>query len=78
MVATPVEDTEWPAELLQLKNKFTEKYENDIRALNEKHEEEVIKLKEEHRKNLTGTIARAKRRSIADESQSDLDVIKER
>ncbi|KAF5283599.1 hypothetical protein FQR65_LT13805 [Abscondita terminalis] len=80
LVANTIEDDKWPTELLQIRNRFTEKYENQIQQLEKAHEEEIAKLKDEHYKILNGTIERARRRSLRDSSltENDSDLIQER
>lgn len=62
LVANTAEDAEWPEELLQLRDRFTEKYEMQIANIRQRHLEEISLLKEEHLKNLN----RARRRSSKD------------
>lgn len=81
LVENTAEDAVWPSELLQLRNRFTERYEKQIADLEEQHQEEITNLKEEHRKILNGALERARRRSLRDNdslSQTDMDIIKER
>lgn len=62
-------------ELLQLRDRFANKYEKLIEDLNRNHEDEINKLKEEHLKLLNNSLGRAKRKS---EEKLDVDIIKER
>lgn len=81
LASNEADDEEWPSELLQLRDRFTDKYENEIRRLKEKHSVEVEKLKEEHLRVLNGALERARRRSLRDNdslSKGDLEILKER
>ncbi|XP_057326171.1 pericentrin-like isoform X3 [Microplitis mediator] len=48
----------WPPELLELRNKFTNNARRDIEKLREDHLHEINQLKEEHSRNLSKTIER--------------------
>ncbi|XP_044599405.1 centromere-associated protein E-like isoform X3 [Cotesia glomerata] len=48
----------WPPELLELRNKFTNNAKRDIEKLKEDHLREINQLKEEHSRNLSKTIER--------------------
>ncbi|XP_030751546.1 interaptin-like [Sitophilus oryzae] len=81
LVSNAADEEEWPSELLQLRDRFVEKYELEIRILKEEHQKEIASLKEEHLKLLNGAIERARRRSLKDEdtiSKSDTALLKER
>lgn len=81
LVSHPVDDSEWPSELLQLRDRFAEKYDAQIAELKIEHENEIVELKEEHLKKLNNTLERVRRRSLKDEESSwaqETDVIKER
>lgn len=81
LASSEADDEEWPSELLQLRDRFTDKYEMDIRNLKEEHEAEVVKLKEEHLKILNGALERARRRSLRDGdslSKGEIELLKER
>ncbi|XP_076270535.1 uncharacterized protein LOC143202700 isoform X3 [Rhynchophorus ferrugineus] len=79
LVSNSTEEEEWPSELLQLRDKFVEKYETEIENLKIEHENEIVKLKEEHLKILNGALERARRRSLRDEEgKSETDLIRER
>ncbi|CAH1963292.1 unnamed protein product [Acanthoscelides obtectus] len=74
-------DEEWPTELLQLRNKFTEKYEAQIAAMQLEHEEDIKRLRDEHVKVLNGALERARRRSLRDIdslTKGDLELLRER
>lgn len=78
MVANEHDEEEWPSELLQLRDRFTEKYEQDIRNLKKQHQDEVEKLKEEHLRVLNGALERAKRRSLRDSDKTEIEILRER
>lgn len=78
LAASESDDEEWPSELLQLKSRFTERYEAQIVEMEEKHQEDVARLKEEHLKILNGALERARRRSLREDSLSDVEIIKDR
>ncbi|XP_018561840.1 centromere-associated protein E isoform X3 [Anoplophora glabripennis] len=81
LASNEADDEEWPSELLQLRGRFTDKYENEIRQLKEEHRSEVEKLKDEHLRVLNGALERARRRSLRDNdslSKGDLEILKER
>ncbi|XP_031352709.1 A-kinase anchor protein 9-like isoform X3 [Photinus pyralis] len=78
IAAGTCDDSEWPTELLQIRNKFVEKYEREINELKEQHEEEIAKLKEDHFKILNGTVERARRKSLRDASENEAEIIQER
>ncbi|XP_050311521.1 centrosomal protein of 290 kDa-like isoform X2 [Anthonomus grandis grandis] len=74
-------DEDWPSELLQLRDKFADKYKKEIEELQEKHNNELTKLKDEHLKILNGALERARRRSLKDGdslSKSEIEILKER
>ncbi|XP_046753841.1 centromere-associated protein E-like isoform X2 [Diprion similis] len=48
----------WPAELLELRDKFTDGSKREIQELKEQHTAELARLKEEHTRLLTRTIER--------------------
>ncbi|XP_049819038.1 centromere-associated protein E-like isoform X3 [Aethina tumida] len=81
LVANEAEDEAWPSELLQLRDRFTDKYERQISQLRDEHESEVAKLKEEHLKQLNSALERARRRSLRDSdnlNKGELELLKER
>ncbi|XP_030754420.1 A-kinase anchor protein 9-like isoform X3 [Sitophilus oryzae] len=81
LVSNAADEEEWPSELLQLRDRFVEKYESEIRILKEEHQKEIANLKGEHLKLLNGAIERARRRSLKDDdsiSKSDTALLKER
>ncbi|KAF5306240.1 hypothetical protein FQA39_LY08938 [Lamprigera yunnana] len=80
LVGNTIEDADWPSELLQIRNRFTEKYEKEIAQLKSDHESEVTKLKDEHFKILNGTVERAKRRNSKEITvlDSESDILRER
>ncbi|RZC43306.1 myosin-9-like, partial [Asbolus verrucosus] len=74
-------DEDWPEELLQLKARFAEKYQQEIAQLKDEHQDEIARLKEEHMKNLNGALERARRRSLRDAdslSKGEIELLKER
>lgn len=74
-------DSEWPAELLQIRNRFTERYDHQIEEMKNQHAREIVQLKEEHFKVLNGALERARRRSLKDGdsfTDKDLEIIKDR
>ncbi|GJQ85469.1 hypothetical protein Trydic_g23892 [Trypoxylus dichotomus] len=74
-------DSEWPAELLQIRNRFTERYEKEIEEMKARHAQEIAQLKEEHFKVLNGALERARRRSLRDGeclTDKDVELIKDR
>ncbi|KAJ3623780.1 hypothetical protein MTP99_017443 [Tenebrio molitor] len=81
LVASDTIDDDWPEELLQLKARFADKYQQEVVRLNEQHLEEIARLKEEHVKTLNGALERARRRSLRDAdslSKGELELLKER
>lgn len=81
LVASDSIDDDWPEELLQLKARFAEKYQQEILRLGEAHLEEIARLKEEHVKTLNGALERARRRSLRDAdslSKGEIELLKER
>lgn len=83
LISSPlIDDAQWPPELLQIKNKFAEKYDAEIADIKKKHEEEIAELKENHLRNLNGALDRARRRSLKDDEknsgENEADVLKER
>nr|CAH7720570.1 unnamed protein product [Callosobruchus chinensis] len=81
LASSEFDSEEWPSELLQLRNKFAEKYEAQIEAMQLKHEEDIKRLKDEHVKVLNGALERARRRSLRDNeslTRSDLELLRER
>lgn len=77
LVANTAEDSEWPEELLQLRDRFTQKYETQIANIRQRHLEEMSSLKEEHLKNLN----RARRQSSKDSESvnvTDEHILRER
>ncbi|KAJ8981747.1 hypothetical protein NQ317_004927 [Molorchus minor] len=81
LAANDSDDEEWPFELLQLRDRFTDKYENEIRQMRDDHQNEIERLKEEHIKILNGALDRARRRSLRDSdslNKGDLEILKER
>lgn len=58
MSAESYTEENWPPELLELRNKFTNNARRDIEKLKEDHLHEINQLKEEHSRNLTKTIER--------------------
>ncbi|KAK5641438.1 hypothetical protein RI129_009985 [Pyrocoelia pectoralis] len=78
LAASTSDDTEWPTELLQIRNKFAEKYEREIDQLKQQHHDEVAKLKEEHFKILAGTVERARRKSLKDTTENEAEIVEER
>lgn len=71
-------DEEWPTELLSLRDRFRERYEIEIVEMEAKHREEVARLKDEHLKMLNGALERARRRSLREDSLTDVEIIKDR
>jgi chromosome segregation ATPase len=81
LVASDTIDDDWPEELLQLKARFADKYQQEVVRLNEQHLEEIARLKEEHVKTLNWALERARRRSLRDAdslSKGELELLKER
>lgn len=78
MAANESDDEEWPTELVTLRNRFSERYEAQIAELEEKHQEEIARLKEEHLKMLNGALERARKRSLREDSLSEVEIIKDR
>lgn len=81
MASSEADDEDWPSELLQLRDKFTLKYEAEIQDLRNQHESEVAKLKDEHLKMLNGALERARRRSLKEGdslTKADVELLKER
>ncbi|VEN34276.1 unnamed protein product [Callosobruchus maculatus] len=81
LASSEFDTEEWPSELLQLRNKFAEKYEAQIEAMQLEHEEDIKRLKDEHVKVLNGALERARRRSLRDNeslTRSDLELLRER
>ncbi|KAJ8933982.1 hypothetical protein NQ314_013662 [Rhamnusium bicolor] len=72
LAANEADDEEWPSELLQLRDRFTDKYENKIQQLEDGHQKEIEKLKEEHMKILNGALERARRRNNLKKQVSSL------
>lgn len=71
IASNSVEDARWPPELLQLKERFTDKYEKEIDELKKRHADEIAELKEDNLKKLN-TFEKARRRSSKDD---EIDVI---
>ncbi|CAH0564692.1 unnamed protein product [Brassicogethes aeneus] len=81
LVADESDDDEWPSELLQLRDRFADKYERQILETRLRHEEEMAALKEEHLKALNGALERARRRSLRDSdslNKGEMELLKER
>lgn len=71
----------WPSDLVQLRDRFAEKYEEEIRQLKDEHKTEVERLKEEHLRILNGALERARRRSLREGDsigKSEMDILRER
>lgn len=67
--------------MLRLRDRFTDRYENEIQILKKEHQEDIEKLKEEHLKVLNSALERAKRRSLRDSdslSKGELEILRER
>ncbi|KAK4873718.1 hypothetical protein RN001_013078 [Aquatica leii] len=75
LVANTVEDAEWPTELLQIRHRFTERYEKQIAQLEKDHQDEIARLKDEHFKKLNGAVERARKKNL---SENESEVIQER
>lgn len=71
-------DEEWPSELLQLRDRFTEKYEQQIEGLKKQHHDEIEKMREEHLRVLNSALERAKRRSLRDSDKTEIEILRER
>lgn len=81
LVSNPINEDEWPSELIQLRDRFTEKYETQLSEIKLQHEKEIAELKEEHLKKLNSALERARKRSSKDNESLDtteLEIIKER
>lgn len=63
---------------MNLRDRFTEKYEKEIEILEKQHQDEIEKLKEEHLRVLNGALERAKRRSLRDSDKTDIEILRER
>lgn len=63
---------------MQLKDRFTEKYEKDIQKLKKEHDKDIEKLKEEHLRVLNGALERARRRSLRDSDKTEIEILRER
>lgn len=78
LVANESDEEEWPSELLQLRDRFTEKYEREIKKLKKQHHEETEKLKDEHLRVLNNALERARRRSLRDSDKTEIEILRER
>ncbi|XP_066145166.1 putative leucine-rich repeat-containing protein DDB_G0290503 isoform X1 [Euwallacea fornicatus] len=79
LASNEADDEDWPSELLQLREKFTRKYDEEINNLREEHDKEITKLKDEHLKILNGALERARKRRDGDSlSKAEMETIKER
>lgn len=77
-MANESDEEEWPSELLQLRDRFTEKYEQEIQTLKKEHHDEIEKLKEEHLRVLNSALERARRRSLRDIDKTEIEILRER
>ncbi|XP_066145170.1 putative leucine-rich repeat-containing protein DDB_G0290503 isoform X5 [Euwallacea fornicatus] len=78
LASNEADDEDWPSELLQLREKFTRKYDEEINNLREEHDKEITKLKDEHLKILNGALERARKRRDGDSlSKAEMETIKE-
>lgn len=77
-MANESDEEDWPSELLQLRDRFTEKYEKEIQELKKQHHNEIEKLKDEHSRVLNNALERARRRSLRDSDKTEIEILRER
>lgn len=74
LVSNPhVDDAHLPSELVQLRNKFAQKYDAEMADLKKQHEQEISVLKEDHLRKLNNAVDRARRRSIKESENASLE-----